>query len=162
MNLDGTWRSCGQRSGRFSRRGFRHRAALLDRKGALLTVLLLACWIGGAASACEAPSQAAGAWPPSIENADADLPAVPLFRNQPAWSRGDFPSRMKISGALVILVRVDEDGCVSHARVLRDIWPSLRERALECLSDWRYIPAFKSGRACAVLRTETIALRLGG
>ena len=162
MNLDEAWRKCRQRSGRISRRRFRDRPTMLDPKGALLAVLLLACWIGGVASACEAPSQTVGAWPPSIENADADLPAVPLFRNQPAWSRDDFPSRMKISGALVILVRVDESGCVSHARVLRDIWPSLRERALECLSDWRYIPAFKSGRACAVLRTETISLRLGG
>jgi TonB family protein len=73
---------------------------------------------------------------------------VPAVRSREADAAG-------VSGAVVLEIRVDENGGVSDAKVLRSI-PMLDEAAVATVKQWRYAPTLVEGRAVPVKMTVVV------
>jgi TonB family protein len=73
---------------------------------------------------------------------------VPAVRSREADAAG-------VSGAVVLEIRVDENGGVSDAKVLRSI-PMLDEAAVATVKQWRYAPTLVEGRPVPVKMTVVI------
>jgi len=72
-----------------------------------------------------------------------------------------FPQDLKnvdVQGAVVIQARVDADGRISHARVLRSIsgFEQFDQAALDAVMKWQFEPAVIDGQGVAYLLTTTV------
>jgi TonB family protein len=74
--------------------------------------------------------------------------AVPALRSREAEAAG-------ASGVVVLEIRVDENGAVSDAKVLRSI-PLLDESAIATVKQWRYAPTLVAGRPVPVKMTVAV------
>jgi len=135
----------------------------------------------------EAPSMAPIAFPVSFRfSPDRDgieLNATPApFTPAPVWHAGAVsvgngiaaPEKVKnvlpvypleaqnarAQGVVIVEVRVEPDGRVSNARVMRSI-PQLDQAALDAVSRWEFSPALdRQGRATPVILTVTVQFTL--
>lgn len=64
-----------------------------------------------------------------------------------------------IQGVVIIEVRIDEEGRVSDARVLRSI-PELDEAALEAVRQWMFTPTLLNGKPVPLIMTVTVNFTL--
>jgi len=60
---------------------------------------------------------------------------------------------------VVIEARIEADGRILEARVLRSI-PELDDAALEAVKQWEYSPTFVNGEAAPVIMTITLQFSL--
>jgi protein TonB len=65
-----------------------------------------------------------------------------------------------VQGIVVIEVRIEPDGTVGTASVIRSI-PLLDEAALDAVKQWRFTPTLLNGEPTAVMMTVTINFTLG-
>jgi protein TonB len=65
----------------------------------------------------------------------------------------------RVSGVVILEVRIEPDGSVSQARVLRSI-PLLDEAAVEAVMQWRFTPTLLNGQAIPVMMTVTVNFTL--
>lgn len=70
--------------------------------------------------------------------------------------------RLTLDGAGSVLeARVEPDGHIQHARVLRSI-PILDQAALAAVLQWEFAPTLPNGAAVPVLMTVTVQFTLPG
>lgn len=60
-----------------------------------------------------------------------------------------------IAGIVILEIRIEADGRVSHARVLRSI-PALDQAALDAVTQWEFQPALKDGTPTAIVMMVTV------
>jgi protein TonB len=65
----------------------------------------------------------------------------------------------RVQGVVIVEVRIEADGTVSSARVLRSI-PLLDEAALDAVRQWEFTPTLLNGRAVPVIMTATVNFKL--
>jgi TonB family protein len=135
----------------------------------------------------EAPSMAPIAFPVSFrfgpDRDGIELNATPApFNPAPLWHAGavsvgngiappkkvnDVPpvypleaQTAKVQGTVIVEVRIEPDGRVSNARVMRSI-PQLDQAALDAVSQWEFSPALdREGRATPVIVTVIVQFTL--
>jgi TonB family protein len=66
----------------------------------------------------------------------------------------------RVEGIVVLEARINEDGDVTDARVLRPV-ALLSDAALEAVRQWRYMPTELNGQRVPVIITVTVSFRLG-
>jgi TonB family protein len=65
----------------------------------------------------------------------------------------------KVQGVVIIETRIEPDGSVGDARVLRSI-PLLDQAALDAVKQWQYMPTLMNGQAVPVVMTVTVNFTL--
>jgi protein TonB len=60
---------------------------------------------------------------------------------------------------VIVEVRIETDGTVGNARVLRSI-PKLDQAALDAVMQWKFVPTIVNGNAVPVIMTVTVNFRL--
>ena len=65
----------------------------------------------------------------------------------------------QVEGAVVVQARVEPDGHISHARVIRSI-PQLDQAALDAVLQWEFEPAVVDGEAVPYILTATVVFSL--
>jgi TonB family protein len=65
----------------------------------------------------------------------------------------------RVQGVVIVEVRIDEDGNVSDARILRSI-PLLDEAALEAVQQWKFTPTLMNGKPVPIIMTVTVNFTL--
>ena len=65
----------------------------------------------------------------------------------------------RLQGVVILEARIDPDGHIRHARVLRSI-PALDEAALSAVLQWEFSPTLLNGAAIPVLMTVTVQFTL--
>ena len=100
---------------------------------------------------------AAEAFPSSQSNVMTQ--ALAIHKVQPTYPDG--AKKRKVSGSVVVEVRIDEKGKVSSAdRVSGD--PELENAALEAARQWKFTPATLHGRPIQVIQRITFQFSLSG
>lgn len=61
----------------------------------------------------------------------------------------------RVQGVIIIEARIEPDGTVGHARILRSI-PMLDEAALEAVRQWEFTPTLLNGNPVPVIMTVTV------
>jgi protein TonB len=67
----------------------------------------------------------------------------------------------RVSGVVVIEARIEADGHVSGARVLKSI-PLLDEAAIEAVQQWEFEPTLLNGQPSPVMVTLAVSFTLEG
>jgi protein TonB len=65
----------------------------------------------------------------------------------------------RVQGVVIVEVRIEADGTVSDARILRSI-PLLDEAALDAVKQWEFTPTLHNGVPVPVIATMTVNFRL--
>ena len=65
----------------------------------------------------------------------------------------------RVQGVVIVEVRIEPDGTVSNARILRSI-PMLDQAALDAVSQWQFVPTLLNGQAVPVIMTCTVNFTL--
>jgi TonB family protein len=65
----------------------------------------------------------------------------------------------KVQGVVIIEARIEGDGTVSHARVLRSI-PLLDDAAVDAVRQWEFTPTLLNGQPVPVIMTVTVNFTL--
>lgn len=65
----------------------------------------------------------------------------------------------RVQGIVVMEGRIEQDGTVSHAQVMRSI-PLLDQAALDAVLQWRFTPTLVDGQPVPVIMTVTVGFRL--
>ena len=73
-------------------------------------------------------------------------PAWPVFAPEPALP---FDLRASITGDVVIEITIDEQGAVVHTAMIHSLDPTLDEKVLAAVVQWRFHPATKDGAPVA-------------
>jgi TonB family protein len=121
--------------------------------------------------------------PPPPTPVGADAPPPPPPAPAPAWSPGDPPVRIggsvmppkkikdvspvypqdaqeaKVSGVVIIEARIDQDGRVTDARVIRNV-AMLDQAALDAVLQWEFEPTHLNGVPVPVIMTVTVNFTL--
>lgn len=86
-------------------------------------------------------------------------PPVPILSPQAQFS--DDARRKKISGICLVTTIVDANGMPQNPRIVRKLYPSLDEKALEAVRKYRFKPAMKGGmQPVPVMITIEVNFRL--
>jgi TonB family protein len=83
---------------------------------------------------------------------------VPLFKVEPEYS--EEARKAKFQGTVVLSIVVDEAGSPKNLKVVRALGLGLDEKAIEAVQKWRFKPAYKDGKAVAVMATVEVNFRL--
>lgn len=81
-----------------------------------------------------------------------------LFKVEPEYS--EEARKAKWQGTVVLTVIVDEMGRPSHVSVLRSLGLGLDQKAIDAVSQWRFKPGQKDGKAVPVIATIEVNFRL--
>jgi periplasmic protein TonB len=81
-----------------------------------------------------------------------------LFRVEPEYS--EEARKAKWQGTVLLSVIVDEMGRPSHLSVLRSLGLGLDQKAIDAVSQWKFKPGQKGGKAVPVIATIEVNFRL--
>lgn len=65
-----------------------------------------------------------------------------------------------IEGSVLLRTTIGTDGIPTNIRITRSLTATLDQKAVECASKWRFVPAFQSGRARPVDAVIEVHFRL--
>jgi TonB family protein len=105
--------------------------------------------------------------PPGQVSADAADPALrvggdiqaPMKRRNVSPVYPQDAQDARVQGVVIIEARIERDGTVSRARVLRSI-PMLDQAAVEAVQQWEFTPTLVNGAAVPVIMTVTVNFTL--
>lgn len=122
--------------------------------------------------------------PPTPPTGDVPpTPPTPPTPPIPVWNEGDAPLRIggaikepkkikdvrpvypaiaqdaRVQGIVILEIRIDEDGRVADARVIRPV-ALLDEAALDAVLQWEFMPTLLNGRPVPVIMTVTVHFTL--
>lgn len=121
--------------------------------------------------------------PPAQAPVGADAPPPPPPAPAPVWSPGDPPVRIggsvlppkkiknvdavypqdaqeaRVSGVVIIEARIDQDGRVTDARVIRNV-AMLDQAALDAVLQWEFTPTYLDGKPVPIIMTVTVNFTL--
>jgi TonB family protein len=86
-------------------------------------------------------------------------PPIKIRNVPPAYPPEALSARLQ--GVVILKARVEPDGHIEHARVLRSI-PVLDQAALAAVLQWEFAPTLLNGTAVPVLMTVTVQFTLPG
>ncbi len=89
---------------------------------------------------------------------DYDSPPVLVRQTRPDFSGEAF--RQKAEGTVLVEILIDTSGRVVRAQVLRSPNPLLDAAALQCVYEWIFRPAIKSGRPVASIAHAPVTFNL--
>ena len=81
-----------------------------------------------------------------------------LYKLEPEFS--EEARRAKVQGTIVVEVVIGTDGKAHNIRVMNSLGLGLDEKAIEAVSQWRFHPAMRSGKAFATGATIYVNFRL--
>ena len=81
-----------------------------------------------------------------------------LFRVEPEYS--EEARKAKWQGTVVLSIIVDETGRPNHVSVQRSLGLGLDQKAIDAVSQWRFKPGQKDGKAVPVIATVEVNFRL--
>ena len=81
-----------------------------------------------------------------------------LFKVEPEYS--EEARKAKWQGTVLLTVIVDETGRPNHISVLRSLGLGLDQKAIDAVSQWRFKPGLKDGKAVPVIATVEVNFRL--
>ena len=84
-------------------------------------------------------------------------PPAKIHDVRPAYPR--LAQSARVQGVVIIEGRIEQDGTVSHAQVLRSI-PLLDQAALDAVLQWRFTPTLVDGKPVPVIMTVTVNFSL--
>jgi TonB family protein len=67
--------------------------------------------------------------------------------------------RARVQGVVIVEARIEADGTILHARILRSI-PMLDQAALDAVRQWEFTPTLQDGRPVPVMMTMTVQFSL--
>ncbi len=70
--------------------------------------------------------------------------------------------RERVQGLVLLQVIVDQEGNVTDPKVVRPLFPSVDQRALETVRTWKFQPATRDGKPVAVRLNIEVNFRMGG
>jgi len=98
--------------------------------------------------------------PPALSAADRAVrvggdirPPTKIRDVRPAYP--DVALQAHVAGVVVLEVRIEPDGSVSEARVLRSI-PLLDQAAIDAVRQWRFTPPIVNGKAAPIVMTVPV------
>jgi TonB family protein len=94
----------------------------------------------------------------SGDGQEADFPPAVLHSVDPVYS--DEARRKKIKGTVLVSALVTEEGVPTDLRVDRSLGYGLDEKAVECVSQYRFRPAQKDGKPVAARVNVMVAFQL--
>jgi protein TonB len=77
-------------------------------------------------------------------------PALPIYGPSPSISLSELPGHKP--GNVIVEIAIDEQGKVVQSRVLQSLGADIDQRVLQALTEWRFTPATRNGRAIASLQ----------
>src|SRR5215471_11120280 len=77
-------------------------------------------------------------------------PALPVYGPSPTISLSELPDHKP--GNVIVEIAIDEQGKVVQTRILQSLGPDIDQRVLRALTEWRFTPATRNGRAIASLQ----------
>jgi protein TonB len=83
---------------------------------------------------------------------------VAIYSPEPEYS--DEGRRARLQGTVIVEVVVDPNGATRNPKVIQSLGLGLDEQALKTLATWRFKPAFKDGKAVAVLADIYVGFHL--
>jgi len=83
---------------------------------------------------------------------------VAIYKPEPAYTPEAKDAR--IEGAVWLAIVIDENGVPSEVAVKQSLEPSLDQRAVETIRNWRFTPGKKDGVPVAVQATISIQFKL--
>jgi periplasmic protein TonB len=84
----------------------------------------------------------------------------PIFLSGPQPRYTEMARKAGIQGSVIVEAIIDEQGRVTHVRMLKDLSLGLGEAAVEAIQSWRFKPATLAGRAVKVYYTLTVNFTL--
>jgi len=104
------------------------------------------------------PDQAAvDAADPALRVGGTIKPPIKVKNVNPAYPPD--AQEAKIQGVVIIEARIERDGTVSRARVLKSI-PMLDDAAVDAVRQWEFTPTYLNGVAVPVMMTVTVNFTL--
>jgi len=97
--------------------------------------------------------------PPGVEHVGGEVSAPRVLNNVEARF-SDKGRREKISGICMITLIVDAHGMPDHPEVKKSLEPSMDEKALEAVNQYRFTPAMRKGEPVPVMITVEVNFRL--
>jgi periplasmic protein TonB len=79
---------------------------------------------------------------------DGVTPPRAIYRVDPTYD--DASRKAKISSAVVLTIIVTPDGNPKSIRIAKSLSPSLDQRAIEAVAQWKFAPATKDGKPVAI------------
>jgi len=111
---------------------------------------------GGVPAAAPAPLDPAPS-PPAVRPGRGIDPPVKLHHVAPGYPA--LARDARVGGVVVIECRIDTEGRVADARILRG-HPLLDDAALDAVRQWRYRPTLLHGRPVSVIMSVTVRFTL--
>lgn len=96
--------------------------------------------------------------PQAVEMSGDILPPKKIDGRQPGYTEEARAAR--IQGIVILQAIIDEEGRVTHARVVKGLPMGLSESAIETVKTWTYSPAISEGEPIAVYYNFTINFSL--
>ncbi|MDH4220798.1 MAG: energy transducer TonB, partial [Candidatus Aminicenantes bacterium] len=62
----------------------------------------------------------------------------------------------KIEGTVVLEIKIDAEGNVIDAKILKSVHPDIDKAAMEAIKKWKYKPVLKDGKPVPVVFAVTI------
>jgi TonB family protein len=127
----------------------------VSQSGVLAALLVMAIvWPLSAAGPAVATSQA----PAQVRVGGQVREPVKIKDVKPAYPESAKAAGMQ--GIVIMEIRVDSDGSVVDAKVLRPIGEPLDSAAMDAVLQWRFMPTLLNGSPVEILMTVTINFRL--
>lgn len=96
---------------------------------------------------------------PSDAPNTSDSPPVLIHKVEPEYTPEGRAA--KLQGTVLVEVEIGQSGTISQeVRVLRSIGMGLDEKAIECVKQWRFKPAYKDGKPVAKTARIEVNFRL--
>jgi len=83
---------------------------------------------------------------------------VLLYKKEPEYS--EEARKAKHQGTVVLYVQIDPSGKATHMSVVKSLGLGLDEKAMEAVSNWKFTPGKKDGKAVTVEATIEVNFRL--
>jgi TonB family protein len=85
-------------------------------------------------------------------------PPVLLYKKEPEYTQE--ARAAKLQGTVVLYVQVTPDGHATNMKVMKSLGLGMDEKAMECVSQWKFSPGLKNGVAVTVEATVEVNFRL--
>jgi TonB family protein len=82
----------------------------------------------------------------------------PLSAPDPEYSEA--ARKAKLEGTVVLAVAINENGGVDDVKVVRHLEPSLEQKAIDAIKQWKFAPATKDSKPVAVQMNVDVTFKL--
>jgi TonB family protein len=92
------------------------------------------------------------------DSAECITPPRVLYSPEPEYD--DASRKAKIEGTVVLRIIVTRDGLVKDPKINRGLCEALDKKAVETVSQWKFTPAMKNGKAVSLYLMVEVTFKL--